>query len=72
MTQNALVWLIEKWKEPQLGKSGFVGTVQMDLSKTFRTITYDLSITKLHEHVFGKNRFSLILPEKKKKKKKKQ
>ena len=55
MTQNALVWLIEKWKEPQLGKSGFAGTVQMDLSKTFRTITYDLSITKLHEYVFGKN-----------------
>ena len=72
MTQNALVWLIEKWKEPQLGKSGFVGTVQMDLSKTFRTITYDLSITKLHEYVFGKNRFSLILPEKKKKKKKRE
>ena len=62
MTQNALVWLIEKWKEPLLGKSGFVGTVQMDLSKTFRTINYDLSITKLHEYVFGKNRFILNQP----------
>ena len=71
ITQNALVWLIEKWKEPQLCKSSFAGAVQMDLSKTFSTITYDLSITKLHEYVFGKNRFSLILPEKKKKKKKK-
>ena len=71
ITRIALVWLIEKWKEPQLGKSGFAGAVQIDLSKTFRAITYDLSITKLHEYVFGKNRFSLILPEKKKKKKKK-
>ena len=68
-TRIALVWLIEKWKEPQLGKSGFAGAVQMDLSKTFHTITYDLSITKLHEYVFGKNiRFSLMLPKKKKKK----
>ena len=39
----------------------------MDLSKTFRTVTYDLSITKLHEYVFGKNiRFGLMLPGKKK------
>ena len=69
ITRIALVWLIEKWKEPQLGKSGFAGAVQIDLSKTFRTITYDLSITKLHEYVFGKNiRFGLMLPGKKKKK----
>ena len=42
----------------------------MDLSKTFRTVTYDLSITKLHEYVFGKNRFGLMLPGKKKEKRK--
>ena len=60
ITQIALVWLIEKGKGSQLGKSGFAGAVQMDLSKNFHTITYDLLITKLHEYVFGKNTLDLV------------
>ena len=47
-TQQALLSLIEKWKN-SLDKKGFGGAVLMDLSKAFDTINHELLIAKLKQ-----------------------
>ena len=57
-TQQALVFLIEKWKAI-LEKSGYAGAVLMDLSKAFDTINHDLFISKPNAYGFTKNSLRL-------------
>ena len=56
-TQQALVFLIEKWKKI-LGGKGFGGAVLMDLSKAFDTLNYELLIAKLHAYGFIETRIN--------------
>ena len=44
-TQHALFTLLDKWQN-ELDKSGFVGTILMDLSKAYDYLTHDLLIVK--------------------------
>ena len=50
-TQQALLSLIEKWKNI-LDKKGYGGAVLMDLSIAFDTLNHDLLIAKLHAYGF--------------------
>ena len=47
-SHHVLVRLIKNWKKSRQNKN-FVGTVLIDLSKTFDGIPYDLLAAKLHE-----------------------
>ena len=58
--QNALVRLIEKWKET-LDTKGYAGAVLMDLSKAFDTINHELMIAKLSAYGLGKTSLNIIL-----------
>ena len=58
-TQQALLSMIEKWKE-YLDKQGFGGAILMDLSKAFDTINHDLLLAKLHAYGFDKNALLII------------
>ena len=46
-TQNALIAMIEKWKEYLDKKDGIAGAIMMDLSKAFDTIYHKLLIAEL-------------------------
>ena len=50
--KNALVSLIEKWKD-QLDKKAFAGDVLMDLSRASDAVNYELSIAKLNHNLGG-------------------
>ena len=58
-TQQALLSMIEKWKE-YLDKKGFGGAILMDLSKAFDTLNHDLLLAKLHAYGFDKNALLII------------
>ena len=58
-TQQALVSLLEKWKNV-LDDKGFGGAVLMDLSKAFNTLNHELLIAKLHAYGFNKDSLQLI------------
>ena len=58
-TQQALLSMIEKWKE-YLDKQGFGGAILMDLSKAFDTLNHDLLLAKLHAYGFDKNALLII------------
>ena len=58
-TQQALLSMIEKWKE-YLDKHGFGGAILMDLSKAFDTLNHDLLLAKLHAYGFDKNALLII------------
>ena len=58
-TQQALLSLIEKWKNI-LDKKGYGGAVLMDLSKAFDTLNHDLLIAKLHAYGFTRESLKLI------------
>ena len=45
-TQRALFRLIQSWQK-ELDQSGFVGTILMDLFKTFDCLPHDLMVAKL-------------------------
>ena len=48
-SNHVLLRLIENWKK-SLDNKNFVGTVLMDLSKTFDCIPHDLLVAKLHAY----------------------
>ena len=58
--QNALIHLIEKWKQT-LDAKGYAGAVLMDLSKAFDTINHELLIAKLSAYGLDKNSLKIIL-----------
>ena len=58
-TQQALLSLIEKWKNI-LNKKGYGGAVLMDLSKAFDTLNHDLLIAKLNAYGFTRESLKLI------------
>ena len=58
-TQQALVSLIEKWKNI-FDDKGFGGAVLMDLSKAFDSLNHELLIAKLHTYGFNRDSLKLI------------
>ena len=58
-TQQALLSLIEKWKNI-LDKKGYGGAVLMDISQAFDTLHHDLLIAKLHAYGFTRESLKLI------------
>ena len=58
-SQHALFKLLQAWQE-ELDKSGFVGTILMDLSKAYDTLPHDLLVAKCEAYGIGKNRLNLI------------
>ena len=59
-TQHALLNLLKNWQKT-LDKSGVIGTVHMDLSKTYDRLPHDLLIAKLAAYGFENSATSLIL-----------
>ena len=59
-TQHALLELLHSWQK-ELDQKGFVGTILMDLSKTYDCIPHDLLIAKLKCYRIDKIGLSLIL-----------
>ena len=53
-TNLVLILLIENWKKP-LEMKKFVGTVSMDLSKAFDSISHDFLIGKMYAYRFSIN-----------------
>ena len=58
-TQQALLSLIEKWKN-FLDKKGYGGAVLMKFSKAFDTLIHDLLIAELHAYGFTRESLTLI------------
>ena len=58
-TQHALFKLLQTWQE-ELDKSGFVGTILMDLSKAYDCLPHDLLVAKLEPYGVGKAALNLI------------
>ena len=54
-TQEALLSLIEKWKNV-LDKKGYGGAMLIDLSKVFDALNHNLLIAKLHAYGFQESR----------------
>ena len=53
-TQHALFRLLPEWQN-ELDKSGFVGTILMDLSKAYDCLSHDLLISKFEAYGIGKS-----------------
>ena len=58
-TQHALFKLLLTWQE-DLDKSGFVGTILMDLSKAYDCLPHDLLVVKFEAYGIDKTGLSLI------------
>ena len=58
-TQHALFKLLQAWQE-ELDKSGFVGTILMDLSKAYDCLPHDLLVAKFEAYGIDKNGLTLI------------
>ena len=54
-TQEALLSLIEKWKNV-LDKKGYGGAMLIDLSKVFDALNHNLLIAKFHAYGFQESR----------------
>ena len=59
-TQHALFRLLQEWQN-ELDKSGFVGTILMDLSKAYDCLPHDLLIAKFEAYDIGKSGLNLLL-----------
>ena len=59
-TQHALFRLLQEWQN-ELDKTGFVGTILMDLSKAYDCLPHDLLIAKFEAYGIGKSRLNLSL-----------
>ena len=57
--QHALFKLLQAWQE-ELDKSGFVGTILMDLSKAYDCLPHDLLVAKLEVYDIDKTGLNLI------------
>ena len=51
--------LLQAWQEKS-DKSGFVGTILMDLSKVYDSLTHDLLVTKFEAYGTNNNRLNSI------------
>ena len=58
-TQHALFELLQAWQE-ELDKSGFVGTILIDLSKAYDCLPHDLLVAKFEAYGIDKTGLSLI------------
>ena len=58
-TQHAPFKLLQAWQE-QLDKSGFVGTILMDLSKAYDCLPHDLLVAKFEAYGIDKTGLNLI------------
>ena len=59
-TQHALFRLLQEWQN-ELDKSGFVGTILMDLSKAYDCLPHDLLIAKFEAYGICKSGLNLLL-----------
>ena len=59
-TQHALFKLLHSWQK-ELDNSGFIGTILMDLSKTYDCLPHDLIIAKFEVYGLSKNSLKLLL-----------
>ena len=59
-TQHALFRLLQEWQN-ELDKSGFVGTILMDLSKAYDCLPHDLLIAKFEAYGIGKSGLNFLL-----------
>ena len=59
-TQHALFRHLQEWQN-ELDKSGFVGTILIDLSKAYDCLSRDLLIAKFETYVNGKSGLNLLL-----------
>ena len=53
-SQNVLFKLLQAWQE-ELDKSGFLGTILIDLSKSYGSLSTDLLVSKYEAYGIGKN-----------------
>ena len=58
-SQHALFKLLQAWQE-ELDKSGFVGTILMDLCKAYDSLPHDLLVAKFEAYGIDKNGLNLI------------
>ena len=58
-SQHALFKLLQAWQE-KLDKSGFAGTILMDLSKAYDSRPHDLLVAKSEAYGTDKNGLNLI------------
>ena len=59
-TQHALFRLLQEWQN-ELDKSGLLGSILMDLSKSYDCLPHDLLITKFEAYGIGKSGLNLLL-----------
>ena len=59
-TQHAPFRLLQEWQN-EIDKSGFVGTISMDLSKAYNCLLHDLLITKFETYGISKSVLNLLL-----------
>ena len=59
-TQHVWFKLLHSWQK-ELGNSGFIGTILMDLSNAYDCIPHDLIIAKFEAYSLSKNNLKLLL-----------
>ena len=59
-TQHALFGLVQEWQN-ELDKSGFLGTILIDLSKAYDYLPHDLLIAKFEAYGIGKSGLNHLL-----------